>query len=114
MKKETETELLVLAGAVGLILIAYFVLHPAQAANSNSGFVSSSQAALMPSYNPSSSINQNVSNPNGLYQNVDAALNYLTGHTYVPLFGLLGFSSLYNTWGQGLYTSQNNPGQLVL
>ena len=109
MKKENETALLTILLASGLALIVYFVLHPAQAATTGTAAVplNTSTAELLPSYNPSAM--GGVANPNGLYQNVDAALNYLTGHTYVPLFGLLGFSSLYSTWGAGLYTGQNTP-----
>lgn len=111
MKKENETALLTILFAGGLALIVYFVLNPAQAASVGAPAVpvNSSTAELLPSYNPSA-MSGSVANPNGLYQNVNAALNYLTGHTYVPLFGLLGFSSLYSTWGSGLYTAQNSVG----
>ena len=114
MKKENETALLTILFASGLALIVYFVLNPAQAATSGSAAVplNTSTAAMLPSYNPSA-MGGSVANPNGLYQNVDAALNYLTGHTYIPLFGLLGFSSLYSTWGSGLYTAQNSVGYAV-
>ena len=110
MKKENETALLTVVFAAGIALIVYFVLHPAQAATASIAVpVNSNTAEMLPSYNPSA-MSGSVANPNGLYQNVDAALNYLTGHTYVPLFGLLGFSSLYSTWGSGLYTAQNSVG----